>query len=326
MMGNGDAALTAFVPRLSGEDWQRWANQLLTQHYGPTEYQKVPDNDRGDAGIEGFTISEGHAFQAYGCEEPLSTADRYEKQRDKMTVDVAKFIQNQATLIKLFGTVKVSRWMLFVPVYDSKEIIAHAAKKTSEVVAASLPYVALGFRVVVCQEDDFHAERNDLLVCSPQGLQLQTSPATADEVTQWTLSNDALATSLGRKLRKLPMLARDGARSDFRDSVLKWYLEGQAILDGLRKYPLVYEKVVKTKAHRENYLVMASIGGGAPQGLLMSTVQDLFQTLQTEVKELHSFSAEKLAYEAVADWLLRCPLDFPELSDADQSTAKATHS
>ena len=276
--------MTEFVPRLSGEDWQLWANQLLTLHYGPMEYQKVPDKDRGDAGIEGFTISKGHAFQAYGCEEPLSTTDRYEKQRDKMTVDVAKFIKNQTTLAKLFGTVKVSRWTLFVPIYDSKEIIAHATKKTSEVVAANLSYIAPDFRVMVCQEDDFLAERNELLGCSPQGLHLQAAPATADEVAQWTLSNDALATSLERKLRKLPMLVDEAARGYFRDNVLKWYLEGQAILDGLRIYPFVYEKVVKTKAHRENYLVMASISGGAPQGLLLATVQELLQTFQKEVR------------------------------------------
>lgn len=77
--------MSAHIPRLSGEEWQDWANKLLTCHYGPTEYQRVPDNDRGDAGIEGFTLSNGHAYQAYGCEEPLSTSERHAKQRDKMT-------------------------------------------------------------------------------------------------------------------------------------------------------------------------------------------------------------------------------------------------
>ncbi|MFX1700294.1 hypothetical protein [Paraburkholderia sp. A1RO-5L] len=103
---------------------QNWANQLLSCHYGPANYQVVPDNDKGDAGIEGFTVSCGHAYQAYGCEEPLTTKARFIKQRTKMTDDVAKFIKNKSALSKIFGTVKITRWILFVPYFDSKEIVA----------------------------------------------------------------------------------------------------------------------------------------------------------------------------------------------------------
>jgi hypothetical protein len=86
---------------MCGDDWQQWANRILSAHYGPLEYQQVPDHDRGDAGIEGFTRTDGHAYQAYGCEEPISTAERYAKQRDKVTQDIGKFILNRATLARL---------------------------------------------------------------------------------------------------------------------------------------------------------------------------------------------------------------------------------
>ena len=68
--------MAAHIPRLCGEDWQEWANKILAVHYGPTEYQQIPDHHRGDAGLEGFTRTDGHAYQAYGCEEPISTPDR----------------------------------------------------------------------------------------------------------------------------------------------------------------------------------------------------------------------------------------------------------
>ncbi len=156
--------MTAQIPRLSGEDWQSWANRLLTCHYGPTNYQKVPDNDRGDAGIEGFTLAEGDAYQAYGCEgEPLRTLGRYEKQRNKMSEDIGKFIANRALLQKLFGAVGVTRWALFVPFYDSKEIVIHAANKITEVLKAQLPYVGRGFHVAIVHEEDFVIERDRLI-------------------------------------------------------------------------------------------------------------------------------------------------------------------
>lgn len=306
--------MTAHIPRLSGEEWQNWANKLLTRHYGPTDYQKVPDNDRGDAGIEGFTISQGYAYQAYGCEgEPLKTTDRYENQRNKMTEDIGKFIKNFKVLQKIFGTVRVTRWALFVPYYDSKEIVAHASKKTAEVIDARLPYVADEFRVIICHEEDFLIERDQLINAGSRAIQLNTDAATPDQVTKWVSSNDGLASTLEDKLRRLPTLRNDGERRSFHDKVLKWYLEGQAILEALRKYPDVYEKVLKAKSHRENFLVMATVTGGTPQEILTSSIQGLLETLQQEVRELHSFSAESLAHEAVADWLLRCPLDFPEV-------------
>ncbi|HXS97823.1 MAG TPA: hypothetical protein VN736_24660 [Candidatus Limnocylindrales bacterium] len=304
--------MTAQIPRLSGEDWQNWANRLLTCHYGPTNYQKVPDNDRGDAGIEGFTLSEGHAYQAYGCEgEPLKTLGRYQKQRNKMTDDIGKFIANRALLQKLLGAVEVTRWVLFVPYYDSKEIVMHAANKTEEVLKAQLPYVGQGFHVAIVHEEDFVIERDRLINAGTTTLQVASQPATPEQITDWTSSNDALAAKLQEKLARLPTLTTDEARQRFHGTVLKWYLEGQAILEALRKYPQVYEKVVGAKAHRENFLVMATVSGDAPQKILTSALHELLSTVQAEVRELHSFSAEALAHEAVADWLLRCPLDFP---------------
>jgi hypothetical protein len=309
------SALAAQVSRLSGDDWQNWANKLLTCHYGPTNYQKVPDNDRGDSGIEGFTIDEGHAYQAYGCEgEPLKTADRYEKQRDKLTADIGKFILNSKALQRIFGTVKITRWALLVPYYDSKEIVIHAAKKTEEVVAARLPYVADTFRVSICHEEDFLIARDKLINAGTTTLQVTFDPATAEQVTQWVSSNDDLSSTLEDKLRRLPTLRSDAERRTFHDKVLRWYLEGQAVMEGLRLYPDIFEKIVRTKSHRENFLVMAAIGGLTPHEILKSSIQGFLYDLRKEVRELHSFSVESLAYEAAADWLLRCPLNFPEVA------------
>lgn len=301
------------MTRLSGEDWQQWANKLLTCHYGPAEYQTVQDNDKGDAGIEGFTVSHGHAYQAYGCEEPVSTSDRYEKQRDKMTRDINKFINNHNVLIKIFGNVKISRWILLVPYYDSKEIVAHASKKTEEVVINNLPYVACDFHVMVCQEDDFFIERDKLINATSDSIKLMIDCATPEQVSQWTQSNASLAIVLDKKLKKLPTIKSEEHRHQFHSTVLKWYLEGQAMLDVLGKYPEVLDKVMTAKTHRENLLAIASISGNAPQEIFTSSIQQLKETLQKEVRELHSFSADTLACEAVADWLLRCPLDFPEV-------------
>lgn len=312
--------MSAYVARLSGEEWQRWANKLLTRHYGPTEYQPVPDNDRGDAGIEGFTIAGGHCYQAFGCEEPIGTGARYQAQRKKMTTDVGKFIANRTVLAKIFGTTRITRWVLFVPYADSKEIIVHASTKTSEVVQANLPYVADGFRVIVSQEEDFSSERDQLLSSSDMTLSVTAEPSTAEAIAEWAATNDRLAATLLEKIQRLPTITDDVVRQQFHAKVLKWFLEGQSILEALRQYPEIYEKVLRAKAHRENLLVMTAVSGNSPQEILTTSIKQLYEALRLEVRELHSFSAENLAHEGVADWLLRCPLDFPERhNDGDNS-------
>ena len=306
----------AHVTRLSGEEWQNWANRLLTQHYGHAEYQKVPDNDRGDAGIEGYTLTEGVAYQAYGCEEPLKTSERYEKQRTKMTQDIGKFINNEPTLARIFGSVKITRWVLFVPSYDSKDIVAHASKKTKEVLDANLSYVDESFQVVISEEDDFEVARDQLINAGNRALQIEADQATQQAMDEWANLNVGLMQKLDEKTRKMPTLASDEQRRDFVTKVLKWHLEGQAILEALRQHPDVYAKVVKAKSHRENFLVRAALAEPNTAGsILTSAIDGLLETLGSEVRELHTYSAESLAHEAVSDWLLRCPLDFPEVRD-----------
>lgn len=298
--------------RLQGEDWQEWGNQLLTQHYGPTEYVRVPDQQKGDAGIEGFTLVEGHVYQAYGCEEPLTTAQRYGKQRDKMTRDIKKFIENDSVLAGLFGPTKITRWLLFVPYCDSKDLVDHANKKTEEVVAAKLSYVGDGFRVKVCDEDDFKTARAALLAQAESTIQLAVDDTTPEQIADWVQENDELVTNLDRKISKLPSLTTEAARHAFRDRVLRWYMEGQEMLTALRKYPATFERVVKAKSHRENYLASLAINAATPAAQFQSALDQLLATYGECVKEVSNLSAESLAHEAVADWLVRCPLDFAE--------------
>ena len=63
---------------------------------------------------------------------------------------------------------------------------------------------------------------------------------------------------------------------------------------------------------RENLLAMTLISGASPQSMLMSTISSLRDAFEAEVSMLSKLDVESLAYEAVADWLLRCPLDFPD--------------
>ena len=278
--------------RLVGTEWEDWANRLLSHHYGPTDYQRVPSKDRGDAGIEGYSISDRVAFQCYGCEEPIGVSERYDKQRKKITEDVGKFINNKNTLQGIFKPLRMTRWVLFVPIFDSKEIATHAAKKTQEVIDAGLPYVDSDFRVVVVQESSYSHARDQLLSTTPSGLKLLKPIVSDHAVNVWSSSNDGLVGVLQDKLSKLPSVKTDEKRDQLVLQVLKWYLAGQELLKTLREYPEVYEKVIATKSHREDFLSLSCLDGDASKGNLTKTVKSFEDELRQEVRELHSFSAQ----------------------------------
>jgi hypothetical protein len=294
---------------LSGDDWQKWADRLLSARYGPGDYQRVPDRHRGDAGIEGFVLSLGHAYQAYGPEEPLSIDARYEKHRDKMTRDTKKFIENRDILRPIFGAISISRWILFVPVFDSRDLVAHATKRTSEIQAALLPYVTSDFRVAIVSETDFEAERDAVLKSTAITIDVLPREADASAVQNWQAESASLLVTMNRKLAKIHGINSANAAN----IVIRKLLEGQNLLDDYRRFPETRRTVQAIKRRKENFLEAEStFSEKKPRELLNHVRRDIEIALREEIPQMSPANATALAWEAVADWLARCPLDFPE--------------
>jgi hypothetical protein len=300
-------------PRLSGIEWQDWADKLLQLHYGPTEYQKIPDTDRGDVGIEGFTISTGHAYQIYGPIEPLSTQERYEKLRTKMTTDLRKFRQNREQLQKIFGTVKITRWVLLVPHYESKKIVQHATKKTQEIIDAKLPYVSADFRVFINDEDAFAVERDKLINAVTQGLSIVGPDINQDQILEWADENDSLVQTIEDKVSKINDLKTDDDRRKFRDEIIRLYLDGQNVSDELRSHPIIYENIWRLKNQKERHLsMMTMMSRGTNMDVMRECLRDIQEAVKCEVRGIAPTTAEAVAFGTVSGWIIQCPLDFIE--------------
>lgn len=303
--------MSDLVLPMHGDEWQNWGNQLLTEHYGPTNYVKIPDTE-GDGGLEGFTRMEGHAFQLYGAEPGKTAKQLYEAQRDKMTEDIGKFIKNSVLLKRLLGETKISRWTLFVPRASLKDLLAHCNVKSQEVSAANLSYVAPAFYVTVCDEEHFASERDRLLAYKSDVINIETTCPDQSTIETWAATNDGLVQTLNEKLQKLQTVPTDAARKKFCHAVLIWHLEGQNLLTLLSKHsPIVYERAWKAKGQYEKLLTSLQMSTVDSAEIFQRTLREFHSTLQEVVKSLSKLNALALAHEAVADWLLRCPLDFP---------------
>jgi hypothetical protein len=100
---------------------------------------------------------------------------------------------------------------------------------------------------------------------------------------------------------------------ELRNETVSHYLDGQNALSKLKQdYPELYETVVRIKRDKERFLTSESLTTTSlPPGHLLSTRESIEQELSSTLRGLDKFTVRTLAFEAIADWLLRCPLNFP---------------
>ena len=295
------------------EEWQERIILLLKRRYGATGFQEIPDRDRGDYGLEGFA-RDGSVYQCYAAEEPISNSDLYVKQRKKITDDLNKFKDNKDGLIKIFGPTRISYWVLVVPRWGSKKLLKHAEKKAEEIRNANLPYVADGFCVHIATEDYFAVERQSLLSVGLAKIQVDPDELETTAVNDWSEENDKSIKTLDRKIGKLNPSLDKNSKFKLRDNFIKYYIEGQNVLEKLHSdYSDLYVGVRRLKNNREKFLETSSlIPTGAPADTFHGALSEFKSDLTGEVKGLSNNMVVTLGHEAVSDWLLRCPLDFPE--------------
>lgn len=167
-------------------DWQKHVNLLASLRHGQANYQVVPDKHKGDLGIEGFSPDDGVCYQAYCPEEPISTEERYLKQRGKITSDIKKFINNESELEKLFGNTKIKKWVLVVPILDSRILVQHGAIKAQEVLNKNLSYVDNDFKIVIETEEQFTEQKFILLNNGLSKLDLEPIEASLKNIQDWS--------------------------------------------------------------------------------------------------------------------------------------------
>lgn len=303
------------IPSWSPRDWQEYANALLTAHYGPTNYMIVPDRHRGDAGLEGYSVN-GHAYQCYAAQEARTLEQLAQRQKDKIYNDTRKFIENRGRLIGILGDVKVSRWMLMVPEHVSSDVVAYCHTRRTAILEACLPYVDESeFFVGVTTDSEFPIERASLANQGIGHISLGTAPTSEEDVEAWmedTADSEQIQTQR-QKLGKLPQLKEPTALERTEKKLLRGFVHGQRVLLDLKdQYPELFEKARAIRAAREQILALESDLGHTHDGQVIDELRSMTQRFAQELPALRPDHHSDLGLHSVADWLLRCPLDFAE--------------
>ncbi|MFF0745173.1 hypothetical protein ACFYVL_32710 [Streptomyces sp. NPDC004111] len=300
------ACLTA-THHYSGDEWEQYCLLLARRHYGADQVQEIPARHGGDLGIEAFTFC-GRAFQCYAPVEPLSTAERYEKQRDKLSTDLRKLGTKQKDLHRLLGDVKISNYVFLVPIFDSAQLVQHASIKAEEVRRKNLPFIAADFKVSIATDKSYAKERNEILE-RPSSL-VDIVPTPPEVVSTWMEGNSQLADTALTKLAKLRLPARHA--NTYLEQLVNQFLDSENALARLReKYPDQWEAATGSKVRKERKLVLEYPPGSTNNAAdVTSIVKSLKEELSRQAPALDDSFIDAMSWGSIADWLMRCPLDF----------------
>ncbi|EOV0646346.1 hypothetical protein ACOIOT_002019 [Cronobacter turicensis] len=289
------------------KEWEAHVNDLLRLKFGEVNYIPIPDFHNGDAGIEGY-CAQGYAFQSYCPDEACAVDKLYEKQRDKMTADVAKFISdNKGYLKKILQNTKIKRWILVVPSHLSKKLNIHATNKESEVMAAKLSYVDNDdFKVLIWDRENFKKEEDELISSGLRLLRIELPEVDISDIDNLKDNSSEFGDNISRKLRKLK---NDESQVQTASTVLlKNIVMYKNIMSDLKdNYPSLHEKITNGILDREQDLSLAFFDTEN-----LTPIQQI-QHLNDKLKQssrLHQDNLKCISTGVVGDWLMRCNLDF----------------
>ncbi|MDQ9127191.1 hypothetical protein RDT67_12185 [Serratia fonticola] len=289
------------------KEWEDHVNDLLRIRFGDSNYIPIPDGHNGDAGIEGY-CTEGNAFQSYCPDEACPVKELFEKQRDKMTADIAKFIKDKGNYLKLIlQNTKIKRWILVVPRHFSKHLVVHASNKETEVIKANLPYVDnANFKIVIWDRETLKQEESELISKGLRVLKVEMPNIDESQINEIKGNESEFVNNISRKLKKLK--DDDIQVSNATNLLLHNIVMYKNIMSDLKEnYPSLHEEITKSVLSRESDLKLDFFGSDI---LPPNKQVELLNKQLTESSKLHRDNLKCISTGVVGDWLMRCNLDF----------------
>ncbi|MCM2471293.1 hypothetical protein HGO35_21620 [Agrobacterium vitis] len=294
------------------DDWELFSLSLLQHRHGILNVHKIPAAHKGDYGIDYYCTKDAVAYQCYAVEEPVDISTRALRQKKKITTDLAKIIANQAEIAKLFMGVPVKHWVLLAPNHDSKDVNLHCSKKTGDMRNAKCPALDAAFEVGIHDPSSFPRDAVALGISTVSSVKLSIPTPTQKELDMWVAGSSDLLANATQKLSKRtgPDRVHEAVAEATRS-----FLQGNALLDALRSgSPDLHEKIMSAINSRARRLEFTGPQGGQTPGAILNTELDsLISAMRTAAPSLSEENAEQIAYGTISDWIMRCPLDFPNV-------------
>lgn len=297
-----------FKNGMDGKSWEKYCEKILRFEYDSLSVTTVPDEDRGDHGIEFFTNC-GIIYQCY-YPKPEYSMDEYKKKvKKKINDDIKKLSVYEKEIRELLDTIKINKWILMIPQNRSRDLIKYCNKKKKEVIEKGLEFINdSDFTVIIATDETFptgshyarrfHGEVIDLKVVD--NLEIDSST--------WKKSNSEFYDNICRKTKKIERNV-----DAIREKLIIKYVEINDLLSGYRiQFPDIYDEILEIAEH--NLVVLMNDSLFADEVKAEGIIKELLVKNRKEIDSLETKiskdNKEIFSFGFVAQWIAECKMDF----------------
>ena len=303
------------IGSLDGSSWEGLCQSVYKRKYQRT-YQEMVSSP-GDWGIEGFVREQGIAIQCYCPDANYNQAELYEKQRDKITVDLNKLKKYAFQLEQRIGLDerdKIKEWVFLTPKISKNELLAHAMSKTVEVRTWNLSFISDDFKVYLHDIDHYLKEIREVqnlngeqLIFSTLALNGIEKPENKTEYTDNIVRKNKI-----RSYRN--SLYVEVVHEKLNDKTASEFILGDQIIRRIEiEAPEIYSALSRVINQYEKDVEKLSLTWeDSPAKLISKVEEQLTERIYNESKIVPAICGSdinEIVNHFVSKWIALCPLE-----------------
>jgi len=313
--------LDYFDSKLSPKQWEELCDSCYRLRFQSDNYQKIPSSYRGDGGIEGYT-KKGIVYQSYCPEKEYSDDDLYEHQRDKVTKDIGKLLDNNhMKTLQGVGVKSIKEWHFIIPEYRDKRILEHLNTKKQEVLdeKKSNPnkylYIDDLFDTVIKVAEDFKEEIIKTIVFDTGKININLDILNDDNI-DFNLCDSEKKNNINRKIKSImPLTTSEAKINKTVNLYTKFYLRGVLLLNILKvDLPSYHADIFELIRSSRNEVIAQSTLNSTNDHILNHNLFDKimndFDAHLRSLSYLKESTIIELKDDIIAGWLADCSMEF----------------
>ena len=301
-------------------DWDSWEDlckKCLKKKYGSTRFQDMPADVSGDLWIEWFIIDEWVVFQCYCPDSNADNKTLYESQLRKITKDIRKLRSNSEELEKFIGNkCPINKWIFLTPEFTDKKLHQHARKKEGEVKKGGHPFIDDSFNIVIWDISDIEEEIKYIRKWLGS-KDIFPNEIDNEKIVNWAKEEIDLIDNANRKnsilLNEKNNKTQQNTNSMTHCTVTDFFDYNGIMQKWSSEYQEEYEKFLLIVKNYEKWLTREALLSGWENNVMYQKILNDFKAILIKsFPNLWVPTIDTLTRWTIADWILRCPLNFTE--------------
>jgi len=313
--------LDYFGNKLSPKQWEELCDNCYRLRYQADNYQKIPSSYLGDGGIEGYT-KKGVVYQSYYPDKEYSDDDLYEHQRDKVTEDIGKLLNDKhMKALQGVGVEIIKEWHFVIPEYRDKRILEHLAKKKQEVLKIKKTnpdkyiYIDDSFDTAIKIAEDFKEEISKTILFDTGKIKINIAILDDDNI-DYSLCDSEKVNNINRKIKSImPLNVTETEIKNTVNIYIISYIRGVQLLNSLKvDFPAHHADIFELIRSSRNEVILKSALNPTNDHILnrnlFDKIMDEFDIHIRSLSYLKESIITELKEDIIAGWLADCSMEF----------------